>query len=165
MGASAQNPVAEKAAMIDGPTVRADDGSLSAEELAQRTSADHFGGSRTQRWLALGARGINGDVVADRETPEARTRAALQRVVVAVGGTLIALAMVLVVLTQVWQLDIIANSGGPWGNMTSDIVTYGTAAIGLLGISLVVAAAGIAIGAFNMGSGGGGGGLGGMGGR
>lgn len=158
--AQARNPVAQKAAQIDGPTVNADDGSLSAQKLANKTSKEHFGGSRSQRWLAIGARGFNGDVVADR-TADSKTEAALQRVVIAVGGTLIALVMVVVVLSQIWTLDIITDSSGPWGNMTGDLVTYGTAALGLLGISLIVAAAGIAISAFSGGSGG----MGGLGGR
>ena len=82
------------------------------------------------------------------------TRAALQGMIKGIGGAIIAAFMVIVVLSQDYALDIISSGSGPFANLTSDFVTYGTAALGLVGVGLIVGAAAFAMDMF------GGGGMG-----
>jgi len=82
------------------------------------------------------------------------TEASMQGIIKGIGGAIIAAFMVIVVLSQVFQLDIISESSGPFGNLTSDFVQYGTAALGLVGIGIIVAAASYAMSMFGGGMGG-----------
>ncbi|WP_323190753.1 hypothetical protein [Halostella sp. PRR32] len=81
------------------------------------------------------------------------TTAPMQQMIKGIGGALITAFMVIVVLSQVYQLDIISSQNGPFANLTSDYVTYGTAALGLIGVAIIVGAASVAMNMFG-GSGG-----------
>ncbi|WP_435360405.1 hypothetical protein [Haloarchaeobius sp. DFWS5] len=84
-----------------------------------------------------------------------KTKAAMQGMIKGIGGAIIAAFMVIVVLSQVYSLDIISTGSGPFANLTGDFVTYGTAALGLVGVGIIVGAASYAMAMF------GGGGMGG----
>jgi hypothetical protein len=76
------------------------------------------------------------------------TTAPMQQMIKGIGAALITAFMVIVVLSQVYQLDIISASNGPFANLTDDYVTYGTAALGLIGVAIIVGAASVAMNMF-----------------
>jgi hypothetical protein len=72
----------------------------------------------------------------------------LRTAIMGIGGALITAFMVIVVLSEVFSLDIISQASGPFGNLTSDFVNYGTAGMALVGIAIIVGAAAVAMNSF-----------------
>ena len=89
-----------------------------------------------------------GLVTLDRLDRETQTEAPIVGLIQKIGAAIIAAFMIIVVLSQVYNLEIIQNGNGPFGNLTSKYVTYGTAALTIVGIGLIIYAAGFAMNAF-----------------
>lgn len=68
-----------------------------------------------------------------------------------IGGAMIGLAVLVVVLNEVWSLDIIGNSSGNFTSVTESLENTGGAALGLLVIGLLVVAANYVMGFFGSG--------------
>lgn len=93
------------------------------------------------------------------EDDSVTTRAGFQREIQMIGGAIITAFMIIVVLGMLWQLDIIGGGNGPFAELFDKYVTYGTAALSVVGIAIIIFAANLAIRAFGgMGGGGGRGG-------
>lgn len=101
-----------------------------------------------QRVLAW-KRDLAGTVTDSELSAPERTRAAMTGMIRGIGAGVIAAFMVIVVLSQVYSLDIVSQGSGPFANLTSDYVDYGTAAMSLVGIGLIVGGAGYAMSMFN----------------
>lgn len=71
-----------------------------------------------------------------------------------IGGALIMLGVILVVLNEVYTLDTIANSTGPFADQISSAQNTGGSALGLLIIGLLAAAGSRIMGMFGGGGGG-----------
>ena len=70
-----------------------------------------------------------------------------------IGGAVVGAFMIIVVLSMVYQLDIVQNTGGPFGNLTGTFVDYAIAALSLVGVGLVLLGANFAMGMFGGGGG------------
>ena len=68
-----------------------------------------------------------------------------------IGGAMIGIAILAVVLTEVFTLDVIANSDGPFQGVIDSLESTGSAALGLLVIGLLVLAANRVMGFFGSG--------------
>lgn len=105
----------------------------------------------------LGAAGKFAKVGAESELGKKLvTEAHMSRTIQSIGGAIIGAFLVIVVLSQVYALDIIQNASGPFGNLISDFVTYGTAAMMLVGVGLIIYGANYAMSMFGNWGGGGG---------
>ena len=76
------------------------------------------------------------------------SEAHIMDVVRVLGGAMIGIAILVVVLNEVFALDSIANSSGPFSGITDRLTSTGVAAIGLLVIGLLVVAANRVMGFF-----------------
>ncbi|WP_226043512.1 hypothetical protein [Natrinema sp. DC36] len=76
------------------------------------------------------------------------THAPIVELIKGIGAALIVAAMVIVVLSMVFGLDVVQEADGPFGNMTSEFATYGVAALSLVGIGIIVAGANFAMNMF-----------------
>jgi hypothetical protein len=87
-----------------------------------------------------------------------RTRAYMQKTIMGIGSAIIGAFLIIVVLSQVYNLDIIQTQigVGPFGNLTQDFVEYGTAGLTLVGIGLIIYGASYAMSMFTAWGGGGG---------
>ncbi len=65
-----------------------------------------------------------------------------------IGGAMIGIAVLVVVLNEVFSLDSIANSSGPFSDVTDQLKGTGGAALGLLVIGLLVVGANRVMGFF-----------------
>lgn len=65
-----------------------------------------------------------------------------------IGGAIVGAFMIIVVLSMVYQLDIVQNADGPFGNLTQTFTDYGVAALSLVGVGLVLLGANFAMGMF-----------------
>jgi hypothetical protein len=103
----------------------------------------------------------NGPIAAFFQSPEEHdsltTHAGFRRQIQMIGGAVITAFMIVVVLSMLWQLDIIGSGNGPFAELFDKYVTYGVAALSVVGIAIIIFAANLAINAF--------GGMGGDGGR
>lgn len=72
-------------------------------------------------------------------------------VVRVIGGAMIGLAVLVVVLNQVFTLDSISNGSGPFQSVITSLENTGGAALGLLVIGLLVVAANRIMGFFGRG--------------
>lgn len=68
-----------------------------------------------------------------------------------IGGGMIGLAVLVVVLNQVFTLDSIANGSGPFQSVVDSLETTGAAALGLLVIGFLVLGANRVMGFFGSG--------------
>lgn len=64
------------------------------------------------------------------------------------GGAMIGIAVLVIVLNEVFSLDSIANSTGPFDSVISSLQSTGGAALGLIVIGLLVLAANRVMGFF-----------------
>lgn len=122
------------------------------EEHSKETQSTSFAEKAFERGKAIGREKARSTVTTVQETTV--TEASMQGVIKGIGGAVIAAFMVIVVLSQIFQLDIIGSGDGPFANLTDDFVTYGTAALGLVGIGIIVGAASFAMNMFGGGMGG-----------
>jgi hypothetical protein len=76
------------------------------------------------------------------------SNAFIMDVVRVIGGAMIGIAILVVVLNEVFALDSIANSSGPFSGITDRLTGTGVAAIGLLVIGLLVVSANRVMGFF-----------------
>lgn len=65
-----------------------------------------------------------------------------------IGGAIVGAFMIIVVLSMIYQLDIVQEADGPFGNLTETFVDYGVAALSLVGVGLVLLGANYAMGMF-----------------
>jgi len=79
---------------------------------------------------------------------EGLAEASIMRVVRLIGGAMIGIAVLTVVLNQIFELDSIANSTGPFSGITDSLTTIGVSALSLLVIGLLVVAANRVMGFF-----------------
>lgn len=70
-----------------------------------------------------------------------------------IGGAMIGIAVLVVVLNEVFSLDSIANSSGPFSDVTDGLQSTGGAALSLLVIGLLVVGANRVMGFFGGGGG------------
>jgi len=66
----------------------------------------------------------------------------------AIGGAMIGIAVLVVVLNEVFSLSTITNSSGAFSNVISSLESTGAAALGLLVVGLLVLAANSVLGFF-----------------
>jgi len=116
------------------------------EEHSSETESRSFSEALYERGKAIGGEKARATATTVREGTV--TEAAMKGIIKGIGGAVIAAFMVIVVLSQIFQLDIISEGSGPFANLTSDFVTYGTAALGLVGIGIIVGAASFAMNMF-----------------
>jgi len=74
--------------------------------------------------------------------------AGIMRTVRIVGGAMIGIAVLTVVLDEVFSINSISNSSGPFSGVTDSLQSTGVAALSLLVIGLLVAAANRVMGFF-----------------
>ena len=79
------------------------------------------------------------------------SEANIMDVVRLIGGAMIGIAVLVVILNQIFQLDSIANSSGPFSGITEQLTTIGVSAITLLVVGLLVVAANRIMGFFGRG--------------
>lgn len=79
---------------------------------------------------------------------EGLAQAEVMRTVRVIGGAMIGIAVLVVVLNEVFSIDSIANSSGPFSGITDSLTTTGVAAMSLLVVGLLVAAANRIMGFF-----------------
>jgi hypothetical protein len=75
-------------------------------------------------------------------------QAEIMRTVRVIGGAMIGIAVLVVVLNEVFSINSIANSSGPFSGITDSLTTTGVAAMSLLVVGLLVAAANRIMGFF-----------------
>jgi uncharacterized membrane protein YesL len=76
------------------------------------------------------------------------TEARIMDVVRVIGGAMIGIAVLVVVLNEVFSLDAISNSTGAFSGVIDSLQTTGAAALGLLVIGLLVLGANRVMGFF-----------------
>jgi len=91
-----------------------------------------------------------GNAKAD-EIADEYSEASIMDVVRLIGGAMIGLAVLVVVLNEVFSLDSIANSSGPFSGITDSLTGIGVSAISLLVVGLLVVAANRIMGFFGRG--------------
>lgn len=69
-------------------------------------------------------------------------------VVRVIGGAMIGIAVLVVVLTEIFQLEVIDETTGPFSSVIDSLESTGAAALGLLVIGLLVLAANRVMGFF-----------------
>jgi len=82
------------------------------------------------------------------ELEQNSAKANIMQVVRLIGGALIGIAVLTVVLSEVFQLDAIANGSGPFSGITDSLESTGVAALSLLVVGLLVVAANRVMGFF-----------------
>jgi hypothetical protein len=91
-----------------------------------------------------------GDAKID-ELQEDYASASIMDTVRVIGGAMIGIAVLVVVLNEVFSLDSIANSTGPFSGITDRLESIGVAAMGLVIVGLLVLAANRVMGFFGRG--------------
>lgn len=91
-------------------------------------------------------------VGADRAEAMARnagfSNAHIMNTVRVIGGAMIGISVLVVVLNEVFSLDSISNSSGPFADVITQLTTIGGAGLGLLVIGILVLAANRVMGFF-----------------
>ena len=85
---------------------------------------------------------------ADEFETEGLATASIMDVVRLIGGSMIGIAVLVVVLNEIFQLDSIANASGPFSGITDSLTGVGASAISLLVVGLLVVAANRIMGFF-----------------
>jgi len=99
--------------------------------------------------MAVGRRFVSGDTSGALDMADSyESEAAMMDAVRMIGGTMIGLAVLVVVLNQVFGLDSINNSSGAFSGVISSLKNTGGAALGLLVIGLLVVGANYVMGFF-----------------
>ena len=97
----------------------------------------------TQGMLQTGAASV--DKLANRT---GASSASIMGTVRVIGGAMIGLAVLVLVLNEVFSINSIGNTTGPFSGIVDSLETTGSAALGLLVIGLLVAAANQVMGFF-----------------
>jgi len=90
---------------------------------------------------------------AEEFAAEGLSTASIMRTVRLLGGAMIGIAVLVVVLNQVFSLDTISNGSGPFSGITDSLQSTGVAAMSLLVVGLLVVAANRVMGFFGGGGG------------
>ena len=89
------------------------------------------------------------EVTADgADKTDGYAQADIMGVVRVIGGAMIGIAVLVVVLNEIFSIDSIANSTGPFGGVVDSLESTGVAALSLLVVGLLVAAANRVMGFF-----------------
>ena len=88
------------------------------------------------------------ETTASEYTDSELAEAAIMGVVRVIGGAMIGIAVLVVVLNQIFSLESIANSSGPFAGVVDSLEGTGVAALSLLVVGLLVAAANRVMGFF-----------------
>lgn len=112
---------------------------------AEPGTASHDLEPRTDRSEALQTGAAAVDRLADHT---GLASASIMHTVRVIGGALIALAMITLVLTEIFTLDAMNVSSGPFSGVYDTLTTTGPAALTLLVIGLIVLAANRIMGLF-----------------
>jgi hypothetical protein len=91
--------------------------------------------------LGAGTMSAGSSTVAKISRRTGYSEAKIMSTVRAIGGAMIGLAVLVVVLSEVFTLGAINNSSGPFSGVITDLESTGAAALGLLVIGLLVLAA------------------------
>jgi len=97
----------------------------------------------TQGVLQTGA-----DAVSKLERKAGMSHGNMMGTVRVIGGAMIGIAVLVVVLNEVFALSSVSNSSGPFSDVIGQIETIGGAALGLIVIGLLVAGANRVMGFF-----------------
>jgi len=84
---------------------------------------------------------------ADDET-DGYAQADIMGVVRVIGGAMIGIAVLVVVLNEIFSIESISNTSGPFGGVVDSLESTGVAALSLLVVGLLVAAANRVMGFF-----------------
>jgi len=97
----------------------------------------------TQGVLQTGA-----DAVSKLERKAGMSHGNMMGTVRVIGGAMIGIAVLVVVLNEVFALSSVSNSSGPFSDVIGQLETIGAAALGLIVIGLLVAGANRVMGFF-----------------
>ena len=97
------------------------------------------------------ALGLGKGAVEKLERSTGLSHAAIMGTVRVIGGAMIGIAILALVLTEVFTLDAMDVDGGPFEGVLDSLESTGAAALGLLVIGLLVAAANRVMGFFGSG--------------
>jgi len=97
----------------------------------------------TQGVLQTGA-----DAVSKLERKAGMSHGNMMGTVRVIGGAMIGIAVLVVVLNEVFALSSVSNSSGPFSDVIGQLETIGGAALGLIVIGLLVAGANRVMGFF-----------------
>lgn len=95
-----------------------------------------------------GALGVGASAVNDLSNRTGFTEAAIMQTVRVLGGAMIGIAILVVVLSEVFSLEAINSTDGPFSGIIDSLQSTGSAALGLLVIGLLVLAANQVMGFF-----------------
>jgi len=84
------------------------------------------------------------------------TQAAFVQAIKRLAGAALGFVVVILLMIQLWQMDMVQSANGEWANLLSQIKTILMAAFSLIALALFAYAASIAMSALNIGGGGGG---------
>jgi len=110
------------------------------------TATDGFRSGKAWGNAAFDA--LRDEVTTDDENAEGFARADIMNTVRVIGGAMIGLAVLVVVLDEVFSINSISNSSGPFSGVIDSLESTGVAALSLLVIGLLVAAANQVMGFF-----------------
>jgi hypothetical protein len=110
------------------------------------TATDGFRSGKALGHAAFDA--LKDEVTTDDEDADGFARADLMGTVRVIGGAMIGLAVLVVVLDEVFSINSISNSSGPFSGVIDSLESTGVAALSLLVIGLLVAAANRVMGFF-----------------
>ena len=85
------------------------------------------------------------------------TQAAFVNAIRRLAGAALGFVVVILLMIQLWQMDMVTSANGEWANLLTQIKTVLMAAFGLIALALFAYAANIAMSALNFNGGGGGG--------
>jgi len=88
------------------------------------------------------------ETTTDEWEAEGLAHADIMGVVRVIGGAMIGIAVLVVVLNEIFSIQSIANSTGPFGGVVDSLESTGVAALSLLVVGLLVAAANRVMGFF-----------------
>lgn len=88
------------------------------------------------------------ETTASEYTDSELAEAAIMGVVRVIGGAMIGIAVLVVVLNEIFSIESISNTTGPFGGVVDSLESTGVAALSLLVVGLLVAAANRVMGFF-----------------
>jgi len=91
---------------------------------------------------------VKESTTASEYTDSELAEAAIMGVVRVIGGAMIGIAVLVVVLNEIFSIESIANTSGPFGGVVESLESTGVAALSLLVVGLLVAAANRVMGFF-----------------
>jgi len=97
-----------------------------------------------------------GETVSRVDEQPVVTRAAFVNAIRRLAGAALGFVVVILLMIQLWQMDMVTSANGPWADLLDQIKTVLMAAFGLIALALFAYAANIAMSALNFSGGGGG---------